>query len=178
MTSKNLWVAGFVVALLILANQPAKAAWFYQENESAFDENDSVQLAVTVGAYGGFGLRCQGGEMKVVYMISSDTFDADTVDKSNSLKAMKLKIRVDKNEVLDLETTGSVPKAGLLVLASDVTRVQVEQIRDAQKNIAVALSIIGQNYYEDKLAAAGSTAVVDEVIKGCFEDGASSKAQN
>lgn len=167
MTFRRDVFVGIIAGSLAFSSQSASAAWFFQSNESAFDDDNTVQAALTVGAYGGFGVRCQGADLKVVYMLSETGFDADTVEKSNSLRAFKLKLRVDKNAVVEMEATASLPQSGMLAFISSVSTTQVEQIRDAKKQVAIAVSILGQNYYEDKLSASGSTAIIQKVLEGC-----------
>ncbi|WLE00044.1 hypothetical protein PX860_23520 [Agrobacterium leguminum] len=166
-----------MITCLSLTGQAAEAAWLFQDYESAFDDTNSVQAAMTVGRYGGFGVRCHSEELSVVYMLSDTNFDAETVEKSNSLGVFKLKVRVDKNTTEELEATASLPKAGMLMLVAAVSREHVEQIRDAKKQIAVAVSLIGQNYYEDKISVSGSTAVVQKVLDGCFNNDTAATAK-
>ena len=63
------------------------------------------------------------------------------------------------------------------MLVAAVSREHVEQIRDAKKQIAVAVSLIGQNYYEDKISVSGSTAVVQKVLDGCFNNDTAATAK-
>lgn len=170
MNLKRALIFSLTATSLLLSSLPSTAAWLYESNESAFDESDTVHMAVTVGMYGGFGVRCQAEEMKAVYILADANFDRDTIERSNRMKAMKLKLRVDKDEILTLDALGSLGDGGSFVLTSNVTRSQVEQFRQAKKNIAVAVAILGKNYYEDKLSVAGSTSAVGSVIKHCFAE--------
>ncbi len=159
-----------------LLGQQASAAWFYQTKESAFDDA-TMQIAATAGKQGGFAVRCQGGRYDVVYMIPNTDFEADTVEKGNSLKLMKLKLRVDKGDILALDAVGSVPESRMLMLTAEIDRTHAESIRDAKKSVAVALSMAEQNFYEDAFSASGSTDVVGKVVTLCGSDSQAFSAQ-
>lgn len=170
-------LAAVTVASLSFFGQTASAAWLFQDYESAFDEGNSVHAALTLGRYGGFGVRCHGEKLNIVYMLSKTDFDADTVEKSNSLGIFKLKVRVDKSTVEEMDATASLSEDDTFVLVSAATKQQIEQIRDAKKQIAVAMSLIGQNYYEDKISVSGSTTTVQKVLDACASNDAAAKAK-
>jgi hypothetical protein len=166
MTIKKIVTLGAAISAASFLAQPASAAWLYQTKESAFDDG-TMYIAATAGTQGGFAVRCQGGEMDVVYMIANTDFGAENVEKGNSLGLMKLKLRVDKGEVLTLDAVASVPDNGMLMLKAEINKTQAEQIRDAKKAVAAALTMGGQNFYEGSFSASGSTDVLGKVLSQC-----------
>ncbi len=154
------------ISTITLMAQQASAAWLYETKESAFDDA-TMHVAATAGSVGGFAVRCQGDHMDVVYMISSTDISKENVEQGNELKLLKLKLRVDKGDVVVLDAAASVPGDRMLMLKAEIDRSQAEQIRDAKKSVAAALTMGGQNFYEDSFSASGSTDTVGKVLSEC-----------
>jgi hypothetical protein len=102
-----------------------------------------------------------------MYLIEGTDLTQEAADKGNPLHIIKLKLRVDKGEILTLDAFAQVPKPGTLVLAASLDAEQAASIRDAKRNVSVAMSMADQNFYEQSVSAAGASPVVGKVLSNC-----------
>ncbi|GES53616.1 hypothetical protein Rhsp01_62570 [Rhizobium sp. NBRC 114257] len=161
------WVLfGVSIGAIVLIAKTALAAWMFQSSESAFDDGNTA-IAATVGDVGGIGLKCQAKELSVIYMVEGTDLTQEAVNTGNPLHMFKLKLRIDKGEILTLDAFAQVPKSGTLILAAPLEGSQAASIRDAKNKIAIAFSMGEQNFYEQSVAAAGSSSAIRKVMSQC-----------
>jgi len=149
----------------VLFTSAANAQWIYQGNESAFGDN-AMHVAVTgVGDYG-FGFRCKGGDVEAVYITPDRSFNSDEAYTMANVTRPKLRVRVDDQEIVDLEAqiSDADGKASIIAAANKELLVAT---RDAKKRVAVVLELLGENYHEQSFNVRGSTKSINSVIEGC-----------
>lgn len=101
-----------------------------------------------------------------MYVIMNTGMKEDDVEKANDLGMMKLKLRIDKSEVKEFGIISSVDDGKYIVLA-EVDKAVAEEVRDAKRTVAVAVSLAGKNFWENSFQAKGSTEVVGKVLSLC-----------
>lgn len=159
-------VSALVAGLLI--TQPAMAQWHYQGSESEFGD-DGLHLALTAkGAYA-LGIRCRGSTLQAMYMTPDRSIPDDNFEAVNATKP-KMKVRIDKGDVIELDVDLAETN-GTISAISDIDRDLLNSLRDAKRNVAVVLELIGTNYHENSFGVRGSTKAIDQVIVGCGLDG-------
>ncbi|MCH4540220.1 hypothetical protein [Ochrobactrum sp. A-1] len=155
---------GVILVGLLATCVSANAQWVYTGKESAFDD-DSVHMAFTgQGAYG-LGFRCRGSKIEAVYLTPDTSFNQNTYQTANTTHP-KMKIRVDKNPIVDVdvELSDADGKAG----ASGVVGLKLlEAVRDAKNRVAVVLNLLGENYHEQSFNVRGSGKAIGQIIDGC-----------
>ncbi|WHA39804.1 hypothetical protein [Agrobacterium larrymoorei] len=124
-----------------------------------------MSLAVGKNA-GAIGVRCKAGKTEIMYVIMNTGMKEDDVEKANDLGMMKLKLRIDKSEVKEFGIISSVDDGKYIVLA-EVDKAVAEEVRDAKRTVAVAVSLAGKNFWENSFQAKGSTEVVGKVLSLC-----------
>ncbi len=154
------------VAVAFAIASDASAQWMFQASESAFDDGKTA-IAATTGSVGGLGLKCQGQELSIVYLVEGSDLTQEAVTTANPLHIIKLKLRVDKGDIQTLDAFAQVPKPGTLMLAAPLDKGQITSIRDARSKVSIAMSMGDQNFYEPSVSSAGSTSAIGKVMSQC-----------
>ncbi|KAB2693860.1 hypothetical protein [Brucella intermedia] len=143
----------------------ANAQWVYQAQESAFDDN-SMHIAVTAAGQYGFGFRCKGGKIETVYLTPDKSFDDNSAILMANATKPKLRERVDKNPVVDIdvELQNIDDKATAF---GDVDIDLLKSVASAKNRVAVVLQIIGDNYHEKSFNVRGSTNAINKIVAAC-----------
>ena len=161
MTASKLVVAAILVPLLGTA---ASAQWITRSQGGAFDDG-AMHIALTAKGRYGLGLRCQPGEIKIVFMTPEKVDDSSTISIMNAA-GPKLRLRVDKGEILELDATVDDVEEKLLVVA-DGDLDLFKKIRDAKSSVSTVVTVLGQNFHETTFNARGGGKAITKLIKDC-----------
>jgi len=157
-------LAATVLAVGLSAPVEARAQWMHQGNESAFGDS-GLHIAVTASGRYGFGIRCRGDLIEMLYVTPDTSFDKSTYTMANLTKP-KLRVRVDDSTIVDLEGE-LVDIDGTAALLAEIDLDLVYAVRDAKRRVAVVLQLIGENYHENSFGVRGSTAATNKMLVGC-----------
>lgn len=146
---------------------PSHAQWISDSGGGDFDD-DPVHVALTAKGRSAFGLRCNSEVREFVFITPEAAADADTLKMMNAV-APKLKVRLDKGSIIDLDADLEDRDDKLTVVA-EVDPEFFKRVRDAKSAIAVTLSVLGKNYHETSFNARGSNAAITKIMKGCKID--------
>lgn len=148
----------------------ASAFWLYQKSESAFDEQIMhVGMTVNLGVNGGaFSVRCKGDRTEFMYIVSNTGATQEQADLANGSGLVKLKMRIDRGEVMEFPIYSTIQEGDYVVLA-EADRKLAEQVRDARQTIALTISVNGRNFWENSFSSKGSTDVIGKVLRLCAE---------
>ncbi len=156
-----------VLGLILLAifTTSASAQWLYQEKEKGAFSDEIVHLLLTVKQGRALGVRCESGEIEIMFILKELIEQIDTV---NSLKP-KLLMRIDGNRMHELSATAQ-NTAGKFVLFAKTDNALVEEIRDAKKRVAVVLDLAGNQFVETSYSVRGSTKAAKTLLRKCQPD--------
>ncbi|MBS7536672.1 hypothetical protein KHC28_23725 [Ancylobacter sonchi] len=155
----------FLTAFLVVASlNAARAQWIAQSQGGAFDD-EPMHVALTLSGRYGLGLRCKGDTTEIVFTTPEKVLDEDTLRGMNVV-GPKLRARIDKGEIIELDGTVDAVDDKLLVIA-DAEIGLFEKIRDARSSVAVVVTLLGKNYHETTFNVRGSKAAIAKIIKGC-----------
>lgn len=163
-------IVATAIAATVLA-QPANAIWIYNKHESAFDDGTlHIALSAAGGATpGGLGVRCSGAKIELMYIVMNSGVTSETADTANRLGGMKLKMRIDKGDIQEFTVSSDVSDDKYTVV-TDIDKSVAEQMRDAKKSIAVTVSMMDQNFFENTFSSKGSTEVIGKALSLCEKD--------
>ena len=159
-------LAATSLATLLLTSSVALAQWVYNEEEDAFGEGGSKMILVTDFS-SAFGIKCSPEGLRALYATPEKIQEAGALEMLNQAKP-KLLVRVDRNQVYELDATLDVTMDDhLRAWADDIPPKLVKEIRDAKKRIAVAVRLLGKLYHKASYRVRGSTAAARKLIKRC-----------
>ncbi len=157
----RLW---FAACLLVASSLSASAQWVSQKDGGAFD-NDATHIALTVAGDYAFGLRCRNNTLEAVFITPERVDDDKDIEAMNSVEP-KLRVRVDKGEVMSFDAVAHEVK-GTLGIVAEVDEDLFLEVMDADSSISVVITLKGDNFHETKFTARGSTKALEEVADGC-----------
>lgn len=138
-----------------------------QRSGGEFDDNPTV-IAITAKGAAGFGFRCQGDELKVIFITPEKISDDSMIETMNTAKP-QLRIKIDGGPVITLDADLDNPDDKLAV-ASDTDRELVKSVATAKSKVSVVLTVIGQNFHETTFNVRGSTAALNKMMTQCKAD--------
>jgi len=153
-----------LVGFLALGSESASAQWLYEGNESAFGD-DALHVAVTASGFYGFGLRCRGDTIEVIYMTPDTSFNNEYYKLAN-ITQPKLRIRVDDGAIVDVDAT-LVDIEGKATAIGNVDIALLHSVSNAKKRVAVVLQLIGVNYHEKSFNPRGSSKALGKIMSAC-----------
>jgi len=131
------------LAMLLLSAAPAYAQWHYQGEESAFG-GKGIHVALTGNRAYSFGIRCEDGETQAILLTPEDLQASDA--EAFSIMRPTMLLRIDDSPALDLATSVDSTSGKLRALA-DVDLDFVQQLKNAKRRVAVAISMGGERYW-------------------------------
>lgn len=155
----------FIAALVLAASSlTASAQWVSDSEGGAFD-NDATHLALTVSGDYVFGLRCRNDNLEAVFITPERVDDPKDIEAMNTV-GPKLRVRVDKGEIMSFDATAHEVK-GTLGVVAEVDEDLFLEVMDADGSISVVITMKSDNFHETKFTARGSTKALEEVADGC-----------
>lgn len=148
-----------------LASTSTHAQWINQKTGGAFDDNP-LYVALTVSHKLGFGLRCNASGPQVVFITNDESMTQDTYKLANAAEP-KLRVKIDKGEIISLDATLEDTDDGKMIAISDGNLSLYEQIRDAKKSVSVVVTVLGKNFHENQFNVRGAKEAVGKLISGC-----------
>ncbi len=157
-----------VLAFVLTAfTGPASAQWIYQSAESAFGNGGTQIMLAPAGYETALGLRClKEKSLEIVYMTNDSSFDSDTTKIAN-MTTPKLMLRIDQNDPKELDSKIFLTDDGNAMFVAEADNELLNEIGDAKTRIAVAVSLLGETYHENKVGVRGTRKNVDKLISGC-----------
>lgn len=140
----------------------ANAQWFYQEKEESAFSEEKVHLLLSMSEGRGFGFRCRDGSSELMFMLEERMEETDTL---NAIQP-KLLLKIDNNELHEIPVTAANSGDSLVFMAEAPVPL-IEEIRDAQKRVAVAVDLVGNLFSETAYNVRGSTAAATSLLNNC-----------
>lgn len=168
LTSSVLMLA--IIACVLLPRS-AYANWAFSTNENAFDETQSMHVALTANLQGyALGLRCKGSEPSLVLITPEKVSSEDETNiQYINAASPKLLLRVDKNEIHKLDVDFNVVDGSFSGLADDSDELLefFEEAKNAKTRISAAFEVLGKNMHASNFSVRGSTKNIALLQKAC-----------
>lgn len=159
-------LVGKVLIFLIFAAMPAEAfaQWFHTGKESAFGSGD-VHVAATALDGRGFGVRCTGYKMEMLFTTQDKSVGEDDVEAFNKVNP-KIRVRID-DDPIDVIDAEYVIFEGALGAIADTNGPMLRRLAGAKRRVAVVMTILGQDYHETIFNVRNSRKAIEKMMAGC-----------
>ena len=150
-------------ALLAFATV-AHARWIVRTQESAFSDI-GLTFAATFSLDGAIiGLRCtNANNLEFIYAVKDKL---DSVDQFNAMSP-KLKVRVDKNLVLELPAFLELGSDDTIKFISHPQPRLVDEVASSHNRLAVMVEVLGMQMHEREFDVVGAERALSELRTAC-----------
>jgi hypothetical protein len=152
---------------LFLSFQNASAQWYFNQEENAFDDSKSTNIAITGNTSGyGFGLRCIGEQFALV-LITPEKIES--VGPLNAAKP-KILLRVDKNKSRSFDAeiyTANENVAAQAILNKEDFKAVSDEISNARSRVSVAIEILSENIHNVNFGTSRSGRTIKSLTDAC-----------